>query len=130
MTLWAIMRSPLFMGGDLTRLDDQTLALLTNPEVLAVNQGSDGNRQLFRRGDHVAWIADAPGKQGQYLALFNLSDESPAEIVVNPAELGHHGHAASVPLHVRDLWSRQDLGTVGVVRLAVPSHGTRLVRIA
>ena len=48
MTLWAIARSPLIMGGDLRQLDEATLALLTNAEVLAVNQHSRGNRQLDR----------------------------------------------------------------------------------
>jgi hypothetical protein len=82
MTLWAICRSPLFLGGDVALLDDATLALLTNPEVLAVNQGSSGNRQLFRRGDRVAWVASAPGESVRYLALFNLAGDGPAEIEV------------------------------------------------
>ena len=44
MTLWSIARSPLIMGGDLRHLDAPTLALLTNPEILAVNQASTGNQ--------------------------------------------------------------------------------------
>ena len=50
MTLWAIARSPLMMGGDLTKLDDFTRGLLTNDEVLAVNQSSERNQPLFERG--------------------------------------------------------------------------------
>ena len=46
MTLWSIARSPLIMGGDLRHLDAPTLALLTNPEVIAVNQASTANRPL------------------------------------------------------------------------------------
>ena len=51
MSLWSIARSPLMIGADLTKLDDFTLSLLTNDEVLAVNQKSSGNRELFHRGD-------------------------------------------------------------------------------
>lgn len=71
MSLWAIARSPLMMGGDLTKNDEFTLSLLTNPEVLAVNQNSSGNRQLFNRDGFIGWIADVPNSRDKYLALFN-----------------------------------------------------------
>lgn len=73
MSFWSITRSPLMFGGDLPSNDAFTLALLTNPEVLKVNQHSTGNQQLFRTNDQVAWVADAPGG-GKYLAVFNLND--------------------------------------------------------
>lgn len=61
MTLWSIARSPLMHGGDLTKTDPFTLSLLTNAEVIAVNQNSSGNRPLFNRDDLIAWMADVPG---------------------------------------------------------------------
>ena len=73
MSLWAIARSPLMLGMNLPENDAWTLSLLTNDEVLAVNQKSSGNRQLFRTDDKIAWVADAPGG-GKYLALFNATD--------------------------------------------------------
>lgn len=76
MSFWGITRSPLMFGGDLPSNDAFTLSLLTNPEVLAVNQHSSNNQQLFRTNDHVVWTADAPNG-GKYLAVFNLKD--PAE---------------------------------------------------
>jgi alpha-galactosidase len=75
MSLWSITRSPLMFGGDLPSNDAFTLSLLNNPEVLAVNQKSSNNQQLFRTNDHVAWVADAPNG-GKYLAVFNLNDPS------------------------------------------------------
>jgi alpha-galactosidase len=75
MSLWSISRSPLMFGGDLPSNDAFTLSLLTNPEVIAVDQNSSNNRQLFRTNDKVAWVADAPGG-GKYLAVFNLNDPS------------------------------------------------------
>jgi len=77
MTLWSIARSPLMMGGDLTELDPFTLSLMTNDAVLAVNQHSENNRPLFNRDDLIAWVADVPGSDDQYLALFNASDRVP-----------------------------------------------------
>src|SRR3546814_5272669 len=74
MTLWAIARSPLIMGGDLRALDPATLALLTNPEVIAVDQTSEDGHQLFREGNRVGWAAREPGTGDTYLALFNLGD--------------------------------------------------------
>lgn len=72
MTLWSIARSPLMFGGDLPSNDAWTNSLLTNQEVLGVNQRSTNNRELFRNGNRVGWVADAPGG-GKYLALFNAS---------------------------------------------------------
>ncbi len=75
MTLWSIARSPLMIGADLTKLDGPTLALLTNDEVITVNQKSSNNRQLMRSGDgRIGWVADAEDGRGKYVALFNARD--------------------------------------------------------
>jgi hypothetical protein len=79
MTLWSIARSPLMHGGDMTKMDDFTLSLLTNPEVLAVNQDSEHNRPLFDHDNLIAWIADVPGTPDKYLALFNARDRIPLD---------------------------------------------------
>ena len=73
LSLWSIVRSPLMMGGDLTKLDDFTLSLLTNEEVLAVNRSSSDAHQLFNRDGQIGWVADVPNSQDKYLALFNTS---------------------------------------------------------
>jgi alpha-galactosidase len=75
MSLWSIARSPLMHGGDMTRMDPFTLSVLTNPEVLAVNQDSEGNRMLFNRDDLIGWVADVPNSRAKYLALFNARDQ-------------------------------------------------------
>jgi alpha-galactosidase len=71
MTLWCIARSPLILGADMTQLDKLTLNLLTNPEVLQVNQASSGNRQLSRKDDLIVWTANVPQSRDRYVALFN-----------------------------------------------------------
>jgi len=81
MSLWCIARSPLILGADMTKLDDFTLKLLTNPEVLAVNQHSFHNRQLSRDNDLIVWTADVPGSPDKYVALFNAqSNDDPFDI--------------------------------------------------
>ena len=80
MTLWSIARSPLIHGGDMTKTDAFTLSLLTNAEVIAVNQASTDNRPLFERDGLVAWIASVPGSRDRYLALFNTKDRFPVDL--------------------------------------------------
>ena len=77
MTLFAIFRSPLMFGGDLPSNDDFTTSLITNKDVLDVNQNSINGKQLFRDNDLVVWTADDPKTGDKYLALFNASDQQP-----------------------------------------------------
>jgi alpha-galactosidase len=79
MSLFSIFRSPLMFGGDLPGNDEFTLSLLTNKEVLYVNQYSRNNKQLFRKNDLVAWTADDPKNGDKFLALFNIQDQNPVE---------------------------------------------------
>lgn len=133
MTLWSIARSPLIHGGDLTRTDDFTWSLLTNDEVLAVNQHSSGNRQLFRTDDgRVAWVAHVGTGDGAiYLAVFDVrdaqADAAPTRpIPVELATLGLQGKVA-----VRDLWRHADLPAVeGSFSPAVAPHGAALFRLS
>jgi hypothetical protein len=127
MTLWSIARSPLMHGGDMTKTDDFTLSLLTNDEVLAVNQRSENNRQLFRTADGlVAWIAGVPGSADQYLAVFNTRDKAPASVPVSLPDLGF-----TAPARIRDLWTHKDLGTFSdAFSSEVPPHGARLFRVS
>lgn len=75
MSLWAIGRSPLIFGGDMTKLDDFTKEMLTNPEMLKVNQHSTNNRQVSRDKNLVVWTADVPNSKDKYVALFNAQSK-------------------------------------------------------
>jgi len=106
-------------------LDDLTLSLLTNDEVLAVDQRSANNRPVFDRGGRAAWVADVPGSPDKYLALFNAT-ESAAAVVVGLADIGLEGRAT-----VRDLWAHRDLGARATeVSAMLPAHGAGLFRVA
>lgn len=124
MTLWAIARSPLMFGGDLPSLDTWTSALLTNEEVLAVNQHSINNRELFWRDQHIGWCANPPASPDVYLALFNLDDE-PTTMVVPLGEIGYRDGC-----QVRDLWEHKELTVPGeYLTQTLPPHGAFLCRI-
>jgi hypothetical protein len=151
MTLWSIARSPLIMGGNMPKNDEFTLSLMTNDEVIAVNQKSTNNRQLFviNNNTHLAWVADVSGSKDKYVAIFNASPApaggqgrgrptaqtapaavdpaatQPATISFSLANIGLTG-----PCKVRDLWARKDLGAVGArISATVNSHGAVLYRI-
>ena len=126
MTLWAIFRSPLMMGGDLPGSDEFTLWLLTNPEVLLVDQNSTNNRELFVRGDQIAWIADVPQSSDKYLAVFNVNDTTSAEVTVTWKELGLRPVCV-----VRDLWSRKEVGDFrNEMKVTLKPHGAKLFKIS
>lgn len=75
MSLWAIGRSPLIFGGNMTKLDDFTKEMLTNPEMLKVNQLSTNNRQVSREKNLIVWTADVPNSKDKYVALFNAQSK-------------------------------------------------------
>ena len=126
MTLWSIARSPLIMGGDLRHLDPWTLALLTNREVLALNQRSEGNRPHKAEAGTRIWSARPQGGKGQYLALFNTEDQS-TEIAFDLSRLDLGGRRVAC----RDVWARRDLPAVtGTLRQTIPAHGSVLLHLA
>jgi hypothetical protein len=132
MSLWCIARSPLIFGGDLTKLDDFTLSLITNDEVLAVDQDSSGNHQLVSSEGVVVWVADAPKSNAKYLAVFNTRDkatdaagETSRKIPVRMADLGFANAC-----RIRDLWRKIDLGEFkGEFAPAINCHGAGLYQL-
>ncbi|MBC2668416.1 glycoside hydrolase family 27 protein [Novosphingobium piscinae] len=124
MTLWSIARSPLIMGGDLRHLDAPTLALLTNREVLAVNQASTGNRPHFVADGTPIWSARVEHGDDLYVALFNTTEAAkPVRIALS--QLGIHQR-----VQVRDLWAqRPDGAAQDVLERKVNPHGSALLRL-
>jgi hypothetical protein len=125
MTLWSIARSPLIMGGDLRHLDAPTLALLTNREVLAVNQASTDNRSHFIKDGARIWSARPEGSQERYVAFFNTTDKA-MTVSLPLRDLGKSGS-----VQVRDLWAGQNLGSVREhLSRTVRPHGAELYRLS
>jgi hypothetical protein len=121
MTLWSMMPSPLMYGGNLTKLgsDSWTLALVTNEEVLAVNQDALGSRgkRISQQSNTEVWARDLSGGR-KAVALFNR-DTQDATVQVTFSQLGVTGTPA-----VRDLWHRQDAtGMTSSISVNVPHEG-------
>ena len=127
-SLWCLQAAPLILGCELTALDDFTLGLLTNDEVLAVDQDALGKQAtpMNREGDAVAYVK--PLEDGSMaVGLFNTG---PAEAPVAVRWQDLHLPETS-RLAVRDLWRQKDLGTfTEKFEAKVASHGVVLVRIS
>jgi alpha-galactosidase len=113
LTAWTCARSPLILGNDLRRLDEWTLRLVTNPEVLPLLRVA-GVRE-WQSGTHGHRFI-CTGPEGTWAAWLNTTDSAWS------AEL-----PTWMPDAHRDCWARADLSS-GTRTLAVPPHGARLVR--
>lgn len=123
MSLWCIFRSPLMFGGELNENDDFTLSLITNPEIIAVNQRSGKGKQVYNDGKTVVWTAESE-RACTLAAVFNISDEK-RDITLNLSEL-------SLPEKgvLRDLWKRADIKEVnGSFSVTLNAHGAAVFEI-
>ncbi len=131
MTLWAIARCPLMFGGHLPASDAWTLALISNAEVMAIDQKSRNNRQLFHANGLAAWTADDPATAAKYVAVFNVRDREEKSLepgIAVPVRLADLGLAG--PVVVTDVWSGETVGAVsGEFVPVVPYHGAGLFRL-
>jgi len=123
-TLWVIFPSPLMIGGELPSADEWTTSLLTNREVLAVDQHSTGNHPTIVTDKAVVWLAEAPSKGGHYLAVFNRG-EANAEISYSWKDVGLDGQEFAV----RDLWEHKELGVAKALRVSLRAHESVLYKI-
>ncbi|MBZ5580725.1 MAG: glycoside hydrolase family 27 protein [Acidobacteriia bacterium] len=124
-TLWSIARSPLMFGGHLPDNDEFTLGLITNDEVLAVNQKATASKELFSKENQVAWVAEMAGSPAKYLAVFNIGDGGEENVPVKWSDLGLPQNCV-----VRDLWAKKDLGVVvDGQALPIAPHASRILRI-
>jgi hypothetical protein len=125
MSLWSIAQSPLIFGGDLPTSDDFTISLLTNDEVLAVDQKGIRGYPFWQSGSMVAWTAETGTANDRYLAVFNTG-ERPSSLRVDWGALKLPGSCV-----LRDLWQKADLGGIETgytFRLAPHASGLYRVR--
>jgi alpha-galactosidase len=126
-TLWCLVSAPLLLGCDLEKVDDFTLGLLTNDEVLAVNQDPLGKEaRCVVKASEVRVYAKDMNDGSKAVGLFNVSTNGPALVTVKWADLGLRSGKRAV----RDLWRQKDLGRFdGSFEMMVASHGAEMVRI-
>lgn len=125
MSMWCLMAAPLVYSGDMAQLDEQTLNVLCNAEVIAINQDALGKQARVVRDKDQQYVMAKPLEDGSMaVGLFNLG-ESKQEIAVSWGELGLEGEQA-----VRDLWRQKDISSAdGQYKAEVEPHGVMLVRI-
>jgi alpha-galactosidase len=121
LTLWSIFRSPLIMGGNLLLCDAWTKSLLTNAEVIAVDQHSKGNHAVKTTAKMSAWVAEREDAKGYYVALFNRSDDRQTLRYIW-SQLG----LKESKFELRDLWKQRDLGRAESIEVSLPAHGSAL----
>ena len=128
-SMWCILSSPLVLGNNLANMSEQTKSILTNPEVIAVNQDTTGlqARRIWDNGSGLqVWAKNLNGKLSNERAvvLFNRRDTA-ASISVKWKDLNLEG-----PATVRDLWERRDLGIMDSMFTAeIPSHGVVMLKV-
>ncbi len=126
-TMWCMLAAPLMAGNDLRSMTPETRALLTNKEVIAIDQDPLGRqgRKLRDNGDQEVWVKPLQGGDWA-VALLNRGKDA-RDIAIAWVELGLPADAAP---RVRDLWNARDLGTVSTLfNTTVPSHDVVLVRV-
>jgi hypothetical protein len=127
MSFFSIFKSPLMFGGNLPDNDNFTLSLLTNKEVLYMHRHSVNNRQWYRHGETIAWIADDPATGDKFLALFFTGQNGSRNFQVDMSELGF-----TDKVKVRDMWRKKNLGFYSGTGFApsINSHGVGLYRLS
>jgi hypothetical protein len=124
-TFWSIIRSPLIMGGNLTRNDDWTTQLMTNKEVIDVDQHSSSNRAVIVSNRAVIWSALPASGHGRYLAVFNRGEGS-LDVQLGWNEFGLNG----TTYKIRDLWLHKDKGPAKLLKLTLQPHASQLLLVS
>jgi len=126
-SLWCILSAPLMLGNDIRNLSPEILKILTNKEVIAVNQDPLGKQGVKVRddGDLEVWMKQL-SDGSRAVVLFNRSDY-PTSMTVNWNEIGYPAHLKA---KVRDLWKKKEMGKhLGKYSVEVPSHGVVMIKV-
>ncbi len=126
MSLWSLMAAPLIYSGDMSKLDELTLNVLCNPEVIAVNQDPFGECGLvIKQGNEHFLMVKSLADGSKAVGLFNRGKVA-AEVTVNWSDIQVSGKQA-----VRDLWRQKDLGvSKDKFTAQVPAQGVVMVKIS
>jgi hypothetical protein len=124
-SLWCLLSSSLLIGSDISKMDDFTLNLLSNDEVLALDQDVLGKQaqQKLKKDDYQVWVKDLEDGS-KAVGIFNLSG-SYQNISFNWQDIGLNNSG-----NVRDLWRQKDLGNfTGTFKTRVEPHGVTLIKV-
>jgi len=126
MSMWCLMAAPLIFSGDMAKLDDFTLNILCNAEVIEVDQDPLGQQgKIISQTDEQLVLAKKMEDGSLAVGLFNLSEKQ-SSITVNWSDLGINGLQ-----RVRDLWRQRDEKKPhnDKYQIFIPRHGVKLIRL-
>jgi alpha-galactosidase len=126
MNLWSIFRSPLMMGGYLPENDSLTLALLTNSDLIDLNQNSTGNRIIHSDENTAVWTAASGDGNTCWLAVFNLADEKKTIGV----DLRAAGLKEGTSYRAHDIWTKEQITLAGEKEVTLEPHESVLYKIS
>lgn len=122
-SMWCMLNSPLLAGNDLRNMSKQTVEILTNKELIALNQDAalQQGRRLLREGDIEVWMK--PLEKGKALAIMNRGEEEKT-VSFSAGKLGIPQKSS-----LRDLWLHKMIGTMGNTRtFTIPKHGVVVLK--
>ena len=126
-SLWCLMKAPLLIGCDLTNIDNESLRVLTNKELIAVNQDKLGIQGNKKKSDETLEVWAGPLDGGAYAVVLLNRGTATANVTAEWTDIGLD---SSREASVRDLWKLQDLGTMkGSMTAVVVSHGVAVYKI-
>jgi alpha-galactosidase len=126
-SLWAILAAPLIAGNDLRDMRPEIHDILTNKEVIAVDQDSLGREgeRVSKSGDLEVWSKQL--REGSRAVILLNRGSAAEQITATWESLGYPGHLRA---SVRDLWQHKEIGTfAGKFSAQVPSHGVVMVTV-
>ncbi|MDR2974128.1 MAG: NPCBM/NEW2 domain-containing protein [Propionibacteriaceae bacterium] len=128
--MWAMMSTPLMLGNDLTKISQQTLDIVTNKEIIAINQDPLGDQAIIAKttnnGQGQVWVKELEqtGSGVKAVALLNRSTTA-MEMTLDWDEIGLSGD-----IQARNLWTHRNINVGDSYSVTVPAHGTVVLKVS
>ena len=124
-SMWCMLNSPLLAGNDLRDMSKQTVEILTNKEVIALNQDKRfvQARRMLKEGDIEVWIKPLSKRKQRAIAIMNRGGKEKS-FTLSSAQFAIHNR------RLRDLWLHRNLGKIGKGKtFNIPKHGIIVLKV-
>ncbi|MEV4316680.1 NPCBM/NEW2 domain-containing protein [Actinocrispum sp. NPDC049592] len=127
-SLWSLLNSPLIAGNDLAAMSSATRTILTNADIIAVNQDFGGSQgRLLRDYGNGTQIWGKAMADGSVVAVLFNRNNSTSSVSTSAAEIGLGGSSS---YHLKELWSKAESDTTGAISASVAAHGVAVYRVS
>ena len=121
MTLWCMFRSPLMIGGELTKMTDGDLSVLINEDLLELKKDGWKASQVYRDDRYAIWKSQNKALEKTVFAVFNLSDEY-KEFEIDLNTIFDEGKET---YHFKEIWSKSHVESGETLKVTIPPHGVK-----